>query len=414
MDMQSATAPGGAWARAFDVIGQAATESLEKFRDNRKKKEIEADSYKIAKGFLENNQEMATQIFGAADDSERDAVAKGLAKSGKIPDFINTFSQLSAQAEARKIAQENRTRDLAKFRMTEKAFEDQQEDRKSAESHALNMFAPSFTEDPDLIGPPNVNATDSPIVQLLPENFKPQGRALAQQVREGKLDPKITYSKLTGISDTYRAKAPTAFELWKQREEIKGAGQGDIEYAQKQEDREKEQKIQSFDGLKLGNNQLKGSVGDTRLAEKLKIDLADMESGFRNIDRLIELGTQREEDIFMSEDLKVEADNAAEQVRSSIRAAILGAGTVQKDEYERLARLVPNPTRGLNFLNFSATYGEDGNELLRQLRGELMEKMKDKLAHYNIEIVGPPKSLAGQAADAARAGEVQVINLGSN
>ena len=100
MDMQAATAPGKAMGAMFANLGQIGADSLEKFRENKDRKEEEAFNYKTAKGYLNNNPELAKQYFDADDEDEIDAVAKGVAKNGDFTKFITSLSSLNQQFEA--------------------------------------------------------------------------------------------------------------------------------------------------------------------------------------------------------------------------------------------------------------------------------------------------------------------------
>ncbi len=112
MDMQAATEPGRAIGSMFANLGRIGADSLEKFRENKKRKEEEAFNYKTAKGYLQNNPELAKQYFDADDEDEIDAVAKGVAKNRDFPKFIASLNALDQQFEADQRNQA--TKDFAK------------------------------------------------------------------------------------------------------------------------------------------------------------------------------------------------------------------------------------------------------------------------------------------------------------
>jgi hypothetical protein len=99
MDMQAATAPGKAIGAMFANLGKIGADSLEKFRENKEKKESEDFNYKTAKGYLNNNPELAKQYFDADDEDEIEAVARGVSKTKDFSKFITSLNTLQQQFE---------------------------------------------------------------------------------------------------------------------------------------------------------------------------------------------------------------------------------------------------------------------------------------------------------------------------
>jgi hypothetical protein len=99
MDMQAATAPGKAIGGMFANLGKIGADSLEKFRENKEKKESEDFNYKTAKGYLNNNPELAKQYFDADDEDEIEAVARGVSKTKDFSKFITSLNTLQQQFE---------------------------------------------------------------------------------------------------------------------------------------------------------------------------------------------------------------------------------------------------------------------------------------------------------------------------
>jgi hypothetical protein len=107
MDMRAATDPGRAFGQMFASLGKTAADSLEKYRENKRRSEEEEVTTTSISGFLKSNPELAKQYFDADDEKEIDIVAKGLAKNENLPKIFSSLTSLDANMRARQEAVEN-------------------------------------------------------------------------------------------------------------------------------------------------------------------------------------------------------------------------------------------------------------------------------------------------------------------
>ena len=233
------------------------------------------------------------------------------------------------------------------------------------------------------------------MVESLPDSWKSWGRDVEDRVNRGEIDPRFAYRAAEQVKADAQASAIDPFKLLdEQRKQVKFSD---------------EKKIKSFDGVPMGDLILTGSIGDIPEAKKAKEGLVNLNATLRDLDELMKLGEQREDETWLSDDVKKRASQLATKVRGQIREAILGPGTVTGDEYVRLSEQVPDPTAG--FDTTSATWGEEGVELLGNLKRDLLKLSKDRFNAYGVTIAGQAGSPTGAPEVQTSSGRVRVLNL---
>lgn len=249
----------------------------------------------------------------------------------------------------------------------------------------------------------------APGVARLPERFQPEAQALSEALVDGRIDERSALGRLKNIEARAIPEMMSPEDLLEyqmKREELERKRRGDerTQVKQKREDEEfeGEQKVKSFDGILFEGKPLQGTIQDATEAKKAKEGLSNFKSIMRNLERLKELGMYRENNSIMSDDLKQEASVLAVKVRGQIREEVLGPGTVQEAEYQRLADQVPDPTdSSFGHLTdvWSSTYGEEGVALIEKLQAELRQKVLDRFANYGVTFApsGQPATSVSQA-----------------
>jgi hypothetical protein len=386
MDMQAATAPGKHWGAAIESIGQTVGQAVEKHRENKKAKKKERDFIDSFEARISKSPEFARSLGLNTEDTDEIRLA------GKV--YFNT-------PEARQFAG-----DFSRFQEKERARAEKERARAGTTEY-LDLMLPSQAE--------TVEPSDSGI-----RDFFAQARATDEAAGLAPIrSPSAFTARLEGMPPI---KSPEAKELIlghqlglqkaKEARDISDQAQEIAlsnamftnqlklnEEKRKQIAHTQEQGIMSFDGLKIGGGKnaliLQGKIGDKAEAKKGKEGLINLNAILRDLDQLIELGYQRENNMKMSDDAKTKSSQLANRIRGQIREEILGPGTVTEDEFKRLADQVPDPVVG-NWFGlgdaFSAQYGEEGAELLEQVKADLITKVKEKYAAYGVTTGGTTDS----------------------
>ena len=273
------------------------------------------------------------------------------------------------------------------------------------ESMADPDFVPPPLDPDPFVAPPTTYTTQAPAVERLPKSFQPQGQRVIDAINKGDLTPmegnrileKIEAGMMS-LKDRLDLQAKFEERIRKLRDDKRS----EVEQERKDREFEGEQKVKSFDGILFEGKPLQGEIQDATEAKKAKEGLTNFKSIMRNLERLKELGMYRENNNYMSDDLKKEASILAVKIRGQIREEVLGPGTVQEAEYQRLADQVPDPTDssfGPLSDTWSSTYGEEGVALIGKLQAELRQKVLDRFANYGVTFApsGQPATSANQA-----------------
>ena len=88
MDMQAATAPGRAYAAAFQKLGDIASDTLEKFREKKEEKEREDNFERMAKKLPSE----VFSAFGVQSEEEKSDFIKSIKKKGPREDAMAVMS----------------------------------------------------------------------------------------------------------------------------------------------------------------------------------------------------------------------------------------------------------------------------------------------------------------------------------
>ena len=430
MDMQAATAPGRAYGKMFESLGESAGQAIETYSKNKQRSEMldgqigailmnmtpeqqaQVDTSPIGKSLKKFvNQDLSlpgkeSLLGGLLVDQKMDAQQREQDRVARLDQLeVDKFNEIKRRNELTEAFNLDKWLRLVGESDVEKRS-------------AAGMFKPqerAYTEEDFLAGegfeyksddifepPPLKRVGDSPMVESLPDSWKPWGRGVADRVNRGEIDPRFAYQAAEQVKAEAQASAIDPFKQWEEERKRET-------HARATEKHEQEQKVKSFDGVPMGDLVLTGSIGDIAEAKKAKEGLVNLNATLRDLDELMELGRQREDETWLSDDVKKRASQLATKVRGQIREAILGPGTVTGDEYVRLSEQVPDPTTG--FDTTSATWGEEGVELLGNLKRDLLKLSKDRFNAYGVTIAGQAGSPTGAPEVQTSSGRVRVLNL---
>lgn len=260
-----------------------------------------------------------------------------------------------------------------------------------------NRFAIPLDLDP--FAPlPRTFTGDAPAVAGLTGEFAKVGRQIQEGVKSGEVEEELGYAAIQRLQARQDALTPAPMtpeqvlrfqkavqdmerDEAKEERDVRAEERAETKFAD-------EQKTKSFDGLLFEGKPLQGSIGDLVEAKKAKEGLTNYNAIMRDLNDLKELGMKRENtSFFLSADDKKQASILANRVRGQIREAILGPGTVNKDEFQRLAEQVPDPTDsnfGVITDWWSSEYGEEGVKLIEKLQTSLRLKVQDQFANYGV------------------------------
>ena len=385
-------------ARANEAFGNAVGNFIDDFYRKKKEKEDkqERERFYRSQGFNPDEAKAASRDKDLARFLERKRVedrnyelAKGAEK--RLSDTAEfTRGRLERADE---IAEQDRvdSQSAASFFMTPRERPITQELLDDP-----NFQLPPLDPDP-FAPPPRTFKGDSPAVAGLTGEFAKVGRQIQEGVESEKIPADEALRAIQGLQARQDALTPapmTSEQVLRFQKAVQDMEMDKVKEARdvRAEERAEtkfadEQKIKSFDGLLFEGKPLQGSIGDETEARKAKEGLANFKSIMRNLDELKELGMYRENNLIMSDDLKQEASVLADKVRGQIREEVLGPGTVQEAEYQRLADQVPDPTdSSFSHLTdaWSSTFGEEGVALIEKLQAELRQKVLDRFANYGV------------------------------
>ena len=430
MNMQAATAPGRAYGKMFESLGESAGQAIETYSKNKQRSDMldgqigtilmnmspeqraQLDSNPIGKTLKKFvNQDLSLSgkesLLGSlAIDMQMDAQQREQDRVARLDQLEeDKFNEIKRRNELTHTFNLDKWLKLEGESDAEKAF-------------AAGMFKPqerAYTKEDFLAGegfeyesddifepPPLKRVGDSPMVESLPDPWKSWGRSVEERVNREEIDPRLAYKAVEQVKADAQASAIDPFKVAKEQRDA-------IAFAQEQIEFQDRQTVKSFEGSKMGDLVLTGSIGDVAEAKKAKEGLINLNATLRDLDELMELGRQREDKTWLSDDAKKRASMLADKIRGQIREAILGPGTVQEAEYKRLAAQVPDPTTG--FDTTSATFGEEGVELLSKLKRDLLALSKNRFEAYGVTIAGQAGASTGAPGVQTPQGNVRVINL---
>jgi hypothetical protein len=146
MDMQAATAPGRAYAAAFQKLGDIASDTLEKFREKKEEKEREDNFERMAKKLPSE----VFSAFGVQSEEEKSDFIKSIKKKGPREDAMAVMSFYQKAQDAKD------ARDVRNLQMQQiqQSMEGQKADRLLAEQERMseNQFLqtlPSLITNPE-------------------------------------------------------------------------------------------------------------------------------------------------------------------------------------------------------------------------------------------------------------------------
>ena len=151
MDMQAATAPGRAYAAAFQKLGDIASDTLEKFREKKEEKEREDNFERMAK-------KLPSEVFSAFDiqsEEEKSDFIKSIKKKGPREDAMAIMSFYQKAQDA----QDARDVRNLQLQQIQQSMEGQQADRLRADkerektTNFLNFMAQPGPAQIDPSGP---------------------------------------------------------------------------------------------------------------------------------------------------------------------------------------------------------------------------------------------------------------------
>ena len=101
MNMEAATAPGRAYAAAFQKLGDIASDTLEKFREKKEEKEREDNFERMAKKLPSE----VFSAFGVQSEEEKSDFIKSIKKKGPREDAMAIMSFYQKAQDAQEASQ---------------------------------------------------------------------------------------------------------------------------------------------------------------------------------------------------------------------------------------------------------------------------------------------------------------------
>ena len=229
MDMQAATAPGRAYAAAFQKLGDIASDTLEKFREKKEEKEREDNFERMAK-------KLPSEVFSAFDiqsEEEKSDFIKSIKKKGPREDAmaVMSFYQKAQDAQTARDVRDLQMDQLRRNIERQKdadllAKEERMSENQFMQSLMSQTASPQAQSQADIARPGlaalgNGDARNRFMQAQLqqPQNQVPVSSLGSQDFgrfasREG-LDPKLSVARMEALRQAELASQPKAEDMQK-------------------------------------------------------------------------------------------------------------------------------------------------------------------------------------------------------
>jgi hypothetical protein len=390
MNMQAATAPGRAYAAAFQKLGDIASDTLEKFREKKEEKEREDNFERMANKLPSE----VFSAFGVQSEEEKSDFIKKIKKKGPREDAmaIMSFYQKAQDAkdarDVRNLQMDQLRRNIERQKDADLLAE-QARQKQEAQAQIYDQFL-SGREMVDM----QLGRTDTnPLMRNVPgpTTQVPQGEYKGNrffQTEQGKSDFTSLVDAGIDASDALEMAGkreadllesqPKAPDMFKLSDEIRKAtefqqGQDAITFTPER------------NTIVLGDTVygISGKFGNEAEVIKLKsVEIPNYSNMNSVMNQLISLGEKRKTTKFMSNADKTLAQSLSNQLRGLLREQILGPGTVTDPERAILNEIVQNPTTWMD----TAGNTQSKIDSLKGIRKDAFNKLKTRLTGLGLNV----------------------------
>jgi hypothetical protein len=390
MDMQAATAPGRAYAAAFQKLGDIASDTLEKFREKKEEKEREDNFERMAKKLPSE----VFSAFGVQSEEEKSDFIKSIKKKGPREDAMAVMSFYQKAQDAKD------ARDVRNLQMQQlqQSMEGQKADRLLAEQarqkeESQAQIYDQFLGSREMVDMQLGRTDTNPLMRNVPgpTTQVPQGEYKGNrflQTEQGKSDFTSLVDAGMDRSDALEmaskreaqllASQPKAPDPFKLRDELRKTtefeqGQDAITFTPER------------NTIVLGDTAygISGKFGNEAEVIKLKsVEIPNYSNMNSVMNQLISLGEKRKTTKFMSNADKTLAQSLSNQLRGLLREQILGPGTVTDPERAILNEIVQNPTTWMD----TAGNTQSKIDSLKGIRKDAFNKLKTRLTGLGLNV----------------------------
>jgi hypothetical protein len=365
MNMQAATAPGRAYAAAFQKLGDIASDTLEKFREKKEEKEREDNFERMANKLPSE----VFSAFGVQSEEEKSDFIKKIKKKGPREDAMAIMS-FYQKAQDAKDARDVRNLQMDQLRRN---IERQKDADLLAEQARQKQEAQAQIYDQFLSGREMVD------MQLGRTDTNPLMR---KSDFTSLVDAGIDASDALEMAGKREAdlleSQPKAPDMFKLSDEIRKAtefqqGQDAITFTPER------------NTIVLGDTVygISGKFGNEAEVIKLKsVEIPNYSNMNSVMNQLISLGEKRKTTKFMSNADKTLAQSLSNQLRGLLREQILGPGTVTDPERAILNEIVQNPTTWMD----TAGNTQSKIDSLKGIRKDAFNKLKTRLTGLGLNV----------------------------
>ena len=396
MDMQAATAPGRAYAAAFQKLGDIASDTLEKFREKKEEKEQqELSKNQIVNLYKGNPDHPVFKALDVQSIDEAKAVAGDFSKQPELLTQAMSFAKaVTDEKQAREASQlRNLQMDQLRRNMERQKDADQLANQARQKQEAQAQIYDRFLSSPEMVDMQLGRTDTNPLMRNVhgPTTQVPQGEYKGNrffQTEQGKsdftslVDAGIDASDALEIAGKREAQLlesqPKAPDMFKLSDEIRKAtefqqGQDAITFTPER------------NTIVLGDTAygISGKFGNEAEVIKLKsVEIPNYSNMNSVMNQLISLGEKRKTTKFMSNADKTLAQSLSNQLRGLLREQILGPGTVTDPERAILNEIVQNPTTWMD----TAGNTQSKIDSLKGIRKDAFNKLKTRLTGLGLNV----------------------------
>lgn len=394
---------GAVQGQMFANLGKIAAESINKYTENKQKKEEEKQAASFIENYLKDKPEMAAQfgIKGSDLVSFEEAVKQGSSAIAKNPKGMETVKGLITMEQQR--AQAQQTADFNELRAdllrSEQKRVNQQQESQAKFNQFLTQPGPSQV---DPSGPDrnsvlrNMRAGNgaTPPARMVPgpsaaEQMlaSPEAKSFMQRAIQQGAPVQQSMMMASQVDAAKQPKQMTPEELISLKSKILDFELKQNEESRKSTDFSDSESIKTFtpesNYLQLGTTKIPitGRLGSQTEAIKYKDEyIPNFNTTNETFEGLLALGQKRADGWYMESQEKDQAMSYVRQLQGLIREDILGPGTVQESERNILDNIVKNPT------SWSINGAEENMKIIRNLRQKIFNRLENRMKNFNLKL----------------------------
>ena len=396
MDMQAATAPGRAYAAAFQKLGDIASDTLEKFREKKEEKEQqELSKNQIVNLYKGNPDHPVFKALDVQSIDEAKAVAGDFSKQPELLTQAMSFAKAVTDEKQAQEASQLRGLQMDQIRrnMERQKDADLLADKVRQKEESQAQIYDQFLGSREMVDMQLGRTDTNPLMRNVtgPTTQVPQGEYKGNrflQTEQGKSDFTSLVDAGMDRSDALEmaskreaqllASQPKAPDPFKLSDEIRKAtefqqGQDAITFKPER------------NTIVLGDTAygISGKFGNEAEVIKLKsVEIPNYSNMNSVMNQLISLGEKRKTTKFMSNADKTLAKSLSNQLRGLLREQILGPGTVTDPERAILNEIVQNPTTWMD----TAGNTQSKIDSLKGIRKDAFNKLKTRLTGLGLNV----------------------------